>query len=318
MRTPRLPPRGRASRRSSQTAWRAGTRRGAWRTRRASRAGSSTATPSSDGRTPAAARGGHAAAGDGGGAEGTGGRGLLEELVLLVVLVLARGNGEPAVVGDGLGRVGSDTGGDGLRLERLRRRLRAVVLAPAAREHLDARRDDLRLPVALALLVVPGPGLQPALERDLLALAEVPPARLRQAVPGDDVVELRLLLPADVLVGRHGELGHRLAAGGGAELGVAREATRQEDPVHIGPCLLPIGRHVVSSRALHGRSCVRRASTSGGRERRRPLRKGALGGPTVRRGRRSRRAPRTVAAAASLSLIRDSSPACPLGILARS
>src|SRR4051794_29119521 len=232
MRTPRLPPRGRASRRSSQTAWRAGTRRGAWRTRRASRAGSSTATPSSDGRTPAAARGGHAAAGDGGGAEGTGGRGLLQELVLLVVLVLARGHGEAAVVGDGLGGVRADAPGDGLRLERLRRRLRAVVLAPAAREHLDARRDDLGLPVTLALLVVPGAGLQPALERDLLALAEVAPARLREAVPGHDVVELRLLLPADVLVGRHGELGHRLAAGGGAELGVAREATGQEDPVH--------------------------------------------------------------------------------------
>src|SRR5206468_3416889 len=101
----------------------------------------------------------------------------------------------------------------------------------ATREHLHAGRDDLGLPVALALLVVPRPGLQPALDGDLLALAEVAPARLGEAVPGHDVVELRLLLPGDVLVGCHGELGHRLAAGGGAELGVAREATREEDPV---------------------------------------------------------------------------------------
>jgi hypothetical protein len=67
--------------------------------------------------------------------------------------------------------------------------------------------DDLRLPVALAGVVVPRAGLQPALDRDLLALAEELAARLGQAVPRDDVVVLRLLLPlADVLVGRDAEL----------------------------------------------------------------------------------------------------------------
>ena len=68
--------------------------------------------------------------------------------------------------------------------------LRGVVLLLAAGQHLDRRRDDLGLPVAQALVVVPRPGLEAALERDLLALAEVAPADLGEAVPGDDVVEL--------------------------------------------------------------------------------------------------------------------------------
>jgi hypothetical protein len=80
-------------------------------------------------------------------------------------------------------------------LDRVGGRLGRVVLLLAAREHLDRGRDDLGLPVAQALVVVPGPGLEAALDRDLLALAEVAPAHLGQAVPGDDVVELARSLP---------------------------------------------------------------------------------------------------------------------------
>ena len=47
---------------------------------------------------------------------------------------------------------------------------------------------------ARAAVVVPGPGLDPALDRDLLALAEELAAGLGQAVPGHDVVVLGLLL----------------------------------------------------------------------------------------------------------------------------
>jgi hypothetical protein len=48
--------------------------------------------------------------------------------------------------------------------------------------------------VAGSLVVVPGPGLDPAFDRDQLALAEVAAARLGQAVPRDDVVKLARLL----------------------------------------------------------------------------------------------------------------------------
>ena len=94
-----------------------------------------------------------------------------------------------------------------------------------------------RLPV-----VVPGAGLQAALERDLLALAEVAATGLGEAVPGDDRCGTPASpCPPTILVGGHGELGHRLAAGGGAELGVAGEATGEEDPVHRAACLLSTG-----------------------------------------------------------------------------
>jgi hypothetical protein len=45
-------------------------------------------------------------------------------------------------------------------------------LAPA-REHLDRRREDLGLRVAAAEIIVPLTSLQPALDGDLLALAEI-------------------------------------------------------------------------------------------------------------------------------------------------
>src|SRR5204863_5511866 len=102
----------------------------------------------------------------------------------------------------------------------------------------------------LAGIVVPGPGLDPALDRDLLALAEELAARLGEPVPGHDVVVLGFLLPlADVLVRGDAELRHRLATGEAAHLRVAREAPGQEDPIH-GPFLL-LGRPTSI-----GRPCV--------------------------------------------------------------
>jgi hypothetical protein len=82
-----------------------------------------------------------------------------------------------------------------------------VALAPAGK-HLDRRRHDFGLPVARAAVVVPLAGLQAALDGDLLALAEVLAADLRQAVPDDHVVVFRALLAvAAELVCRHGERG---------------------------------------------------------------------------------------------------------------
>jgi hypothetical protein len=49
--------------------------------------------------------------------------------------------------------------------------------------------DDLGLPVSLAAIVVPAPGLDPTLDRDLLTLAEELAARLSETVPGWFVVE---------------------------------------------------------------------------------------------------------------------------------
>jgi hypothetical protein len=43
--------------------------------------------------------------------------------------------------------------------------------------------DDLGLPVALARVVIPRPGLDPAFDRDLLALAEELAAGLSETVP---------------------------------------------------------------------------------------------------------------------------------------
>src|SRR6185436_9836148 len=105
------------------------------------------------------------------------------------------------------------------------------------------RRDDLGFPVALTAIVVPRARLEPALDRDLLALAEIRAGDLGEAIPRHDRVVLRLLLPVpDELVGGNGERRDVLATGQAPHLGVARQATREEDLVH-GPSLLP-GRPV--------------------------------------------------------------------------
>ena len=76
---------------------------------------------------------------------------LLEELVLLVLLLVAGAgrDAEAGVVRDRLRRIGRVAGRAGLGLEGLRGRLGRVVLLARPRQHLDAGGDDLRLPVAL-------------------------------------------------------------------------------------------------------------------------------------------------------------------------
>src|SRR5215203_2996446 len=99
---------------------------------------------------------------------GSGRHGLLEDLV-----VAHARDGERRVIGNGLRRVRRVAGRERLGLERRGRGLRRVVLLAAPGQHLDAAGDDLGLPVACARGVVPGPRRDPALDRDLLALAEV-------------------------------------------------------------------------------------------------------------------------------------------------
>ena len=70
----------------------------------------------------------------------------------------------------------------------------------------------------------------------------------------------------------------------------------------IGPCLLPTGPHA-PSRRLRGRSCVRRASTFGGRVGCRPRRFGPRRGDGSAGPAEDRRARRTLARAASRPLI---------------
>src|SRR5439155_17320751 len=95
-----------------------------------------------------------------------------------------------------------------LRGQRVGCRLGLVVLLPPAGEHLDVGGHDLGLPVPRAAIVVPRARLEAALDRDLLALAEVLAADFGQPVPRDDVVELRLLLAVRaVRVRGHTELG---------------------------------------------------------------------------------------------------------------
>jgi hypothetical protein len=89
------------------------------------------------------------------------------------------------------------------------------------------------LTLAQAAVVIPGPGLKPALDRDLLAFAQVPPADLGQAVPDHDVVELPAhLAVAGVLGGRETELSDVLAAGERPHFGVSRQSAGEHDLVH--------------------------------------------------------------------------------------
>src|SRR5439155_23388368 len=74
--------------------------------------------------------------------------------------------------------------------------------------------------------------LDAAIDCDQLPLAEVLGADLCQAIPGDDRVVLGLLLAAPVVVGRHRELGDRLAARERAHLGIASQTAGEQDTVH--------------------------------------------------------------------------------------
>jgi hypothetical protein len=111
------------------------------------------------------------------------------------------------------------------RLGLSRERVRLVVALAAARQHLHRDGHDLGLPVARAAVVVPLASLQPAFDGDLLALAEVLAADLREAIPDHDVVVFRALLAvAAVLVGRHRERGHAGSAGQRPELRIAGQS----------------------------------------------------------------------------------------------
>src|SRR6476646_6103679 len=110
--------------------------------------------------------------------------------------------------------------------------------------------------MAQAPIVIPRARLQPALDRDLLALAEVGPGDLRKAVPGDDGVVLGLLsAPADELVAGDRERRDVLAAREAAHLRVPGQPPRQHDLVHQS-VLLPgrPGAPVATLRSTAGRA----------------------------------------------------------------
>src|SRR5450759_5529863 len=113
-----------------------------------------------------------------------------------------------------------------------------VVALSATREHLHGRGHDLSLPMALAPVVFPLAGLQPAFDGHLLALAKVLAADLREAVPDHDVVVFGpLLAVAAVFVGGHCERRDVRSAGQRPEFRIASQPAGQKDLVH-GPGLL--------------------------------------------------------------------------------
>jgi hypothetical protein len=126
----------------------------------------------------------------------------------------------------------------GCRRGLARKRLRLVVALAAPGEHLDRRGHYLRLPVAHAAVVFPLPRLQPSLDGDLLALAEVLAAHGGETVPNDDVVILRVLLAvAPEFVRGDAERGDGRAVCQSPKLRISGQTTRKQDLVH-GPNLL--------------------------------------------------------------------------------
>src|SRR6266480_2977170 len=111
----------------------------------------------------------------------------------------------------------------------------ALLTVALAIEHLHLAGDDLGAVAFLpGLLVLPAVGAIGSFDVDQRALAQVLPADLRQAGPGDDVVPLGALLllaalVGEFLVGGHGELGHGLSTGGGTNLGVLSKAPYEND-----------------------------------------------------------------------------------------
>src|ERR1019366_6753368 len=88
--------------------------------------------------------------------------------------------------------------------------------------------DEFRRVALRARLVFPLPGLEPALDIDLAALAQVFGCALCERTPGDDPEPLRLFLPRAILtleVAVHGdrELGHGLTARRRAHLRITAE-----------------------------------------------------------------------------------------------
>src|ERR1035437_3251656 len=107
-------------------------------------------------------------------------------------------------------------------------RLRGIFIARPWIEWCHRVRNQLGRVVLLAVLAVPGSGLEPALDIDLAALPEVLGGPLGERGPSHDPEPLRLFLPfaAGVLViAVHGnrELGHRLPVGRIPHLWIAAE-----------------------------------------------------------------------------------------------
>src|SRR4051795_8259886 len=144
-----------------------------------------------------------------------------------------------------IGRVGRNVG--------LRRETAAVATvlaaAVAGAQELDRVGNDIdRLPL-VALLVLPLAPVETPVDRDRAALREVLRAVLALGAPDRDVEVVRLLAPVarGVLaprVGRDPQAADGGSALGAAQLGIAREVAREDDPVDVrashdgGPPLL--------------------------------------------------------------------------------
>src|SRR6478609_980087 len=115
-------------------------------------------------------------------------------------------------------------------------------------------------------IVLPLARLEAALQGDQLALAQVLGTDLREAIPRHHRVKLGFLLAAAVLVGGDAELGDHLRVGERAHLGVAGQATGQQDAVHA--YLLRRARACRRASSADGGSDRRVFSAAGGRQRR--------------------------------------------------
>ena len=128
---------------------------------------------------------------------------------------------------------------------------------PAAEQH-DPVAADLGRVALVAVLVVPLPRLQAALDVDLLALGQVLGERFGRLAPEHDAVPLGLFLPLAGLVvpdlgRRHVERGDRGAAWRVAQLGVAPEIADQNHFVHAAHRVAIVLHRL---RASIGVSCV--------------------------------------------------------------
>src|SRR4029079_2379874 len=138
----------------------------------------------------------------------------------------------------------------------------ATAAALTAAEHLEVLADDLGLVLLLAaVLVVPRARLDAPLDEDLLALGEVLAGDLGLLAVADDVVPLGLLLALTVAVleppaGGDAEVGHRLAGGQRADLGVAAQVADEDHLVHHVGVRPPLGRLLRACRG--GRICSAR------------------------------------------------------------
>ena len=93
----------------------------------------------------------------------------------------------------------------------------------------------------VGLFVVPGAGLQTALDVNLAALLQIFAGNLSQSLPQHDVVPLGAVLPLAVFVfeafvGGQRELRHGCAAGCEFHFGIFSQIADQNDPVQAFAC----------------------------------------------------------------------------------